>query len=282
MSKILVMGATGNVGSRITSRLAARGEGVRAFVRRGEQAAFPANVTIAQGDYDDVASVRAALEGIDRVYLLAAGAELARHEATVIDAAVAAGVAHVVKHSVAGAPWEASSIPRWHRAGEKALERSGLAWTFLRPASFASNALGWAGSIRAKGTVYGALGECALPVIDPDDIADVAVQVLTSKGHEGKAYELSGPEALTSVQQVAALGTALGRTLAYVDVSDAAARDGMLSSGMPAAWVDAMLELVAMLRSLGRVEPTDGVQTVLGRPPRSFAAWAATHVESFR
>lgn len=282
MAKILVTGATGNVGSRLVRRLKDKGRAVRAFAR-DVAGKTPQDVEAAPGDFMDRASLQRAMAGVDAVYLLSAGDQLSAHEANAIDAAKAAGVKLVVKHSVAGAQYNAPGFPGWHRAGEERLEASGIPFVLLRPASFASNALYWAGSIKDQGTVYGALGEAAVPVIDPEDIAEAAATVLTTPGHEGKAYELSGPEALTTAQQVDVIGRVVGRDLKFVNVPDDAARQAMLGMGMSPAYVDAMVGLFVMLRGLGRIEPyPKDVQTLTGHAPRSFGQWAEANAAAFK
>jgi uncharacterized protein YbjT (DUF2867 family) len=283
MSRVLVTGATGNVGSRLVRRLKEKGRAVRAFARNAAGKTMPEGVEAAPGDFTDKTSLRQAMEGVDAVYLLSAGDQLSVHEASAIEAAKAAGVKLMVKHSVAGAQHKAPGFPSWHRAGEERLEASGIPYVVLRPASFASNALYWAGSIKGQGTVYGALGEAAIPVIDPEDIAEAAATVLTTPGHEGKFYELSGPEALTTAQQVEALGRAIGKDLKYVNVPDDAARQSMLGMGMSPAYVDAMISLIQMLRGIGRLEPYPGdVETLTGHKPRSFGQWAEANAAAFR
>jgi (4-alkanoyl-5-oxo-2,5-dihydrofuran-3-yl)methyl phosphate reductase len=283
MSRILVTGATGNVGSRLVRRLKEKGRAVRAFARNAAGKAWPDGVEAAPGDFTDRASLQKAMDGVEAVYLLSAGDQLSVHEANVIDAAKAAGVTLIVKHSVAGAQYNAPGFPRWHRAGEERIEASGIPYVFLRPASFASNALYWAGSIKGQGTVYGALGEAAIPVIDPEDIAESAATVLTTPGHEGKAYELSGPDALTTAQQVEAVGRAIGKDLKYVNVPDDAARQSMLGMGMSQAYVDAMISLIQMLRGIGRIEPYPGdVETLTGHKPRAFSQWAEANAAAFK
>jgi uncharacterized protein YbjT (DUF2867 family) len=282
MSKILVTGSTGNVGSRLVKLLSSAGHSVRAFARKGETAKFDKGVEVAEGDFMDKESLRRAMDGVSKMYLLSAGHELSQHEANAIDAAKDARLDLVVKHSVSGAQYKASDFPRWHRAGEERLEASGLPYVFLRPASFDSNAIYWASTIKSHDTVYGALGETALPVIDPQDIAEAGAKVLTTPGHAGKAYELSGPESLTTAQQVDALGSVLGRPLKYVNVPDDAARKSMNDMGMPGPYVDAMIGLIQLLRSFGRIEPTQDVQKVTGRPARTFRQWAETNAGAFR
>jgi uncharacterized protein YbjT (DUF2867 family) len=282
MSKILVTGATGNVGSRLVRRLKEKGRALRAFAR-DVAGKTPEGVEAATGDFTDRASLRRAMDGVDAVYLLSAGDQLSVHEANAIEAAKESGVKLVVKHSVAGAQYNAPGFPSWHRAGEQRLEASGIPFVLLRPASFASNALYWAGSIKDQSTVYGALGDAAIPVIDPEDIAEAAATVLTTPGHEGKAYELSGPEALTTAQQVDAIGRVVGRELTFVNVPDDAARQAMLGMGMSPAYVEAMVQLFVMFRQIGRIEPYPGdVQALTGHPPRSFGQWAEANASAFR
>lgn len=281
MKPILITGASGNVGSRIVKKLAAAGHEVRAF-DRGKGVDPGANVEVVVGDYDDAASVAKAVDGVDVLYLLSAGPDLARHEANVIAAAKKAGVKRIVKHSVAGAQYGGHPIANWHQAGEKLLAESGVAWTVLRPGSFASNALMWADSVRAQSVAYGNLGDASLPVIDPNDIADVAVKVLTTSGHEGKAYDLTGPESLTSAQQAELLGAAVGRKVSFVNVPDEAAKDAMSKMGMPPVFVDAMLQMIGALRGIGRLEPTGDVEKLLGRKPGTFADWAKANAAAFK
>jgi uncharacterized protein YbjT (DUF2867 family) len=255
---------------------------VRAFIRKGEKAAFGPGVEVFEGDLADRLRVRTALEGVKKVYLLTAGTGTTALEANVIEAASAERVEHLVKHSVQGAQYEAATIPRWHRASEKAIEQAKIPFTFLRPASFASNALGWAGMVKSGDAVYGPYGDLALPVIDPDDIAAVAEKVLTEKGHESKAYELTGPASLTTAEQVAILGKALGRRLSYVNVPDEAARQSMVDSGAPAPYADAMIDLVKVLRGFGRIATTSTVEELLGRAPKRFEDFITAKTAAFR
>lgn len=110
---------------------------------------------------------------------------------------------HIVKLSVLGAGGRArEGVAVWHDAGERALQESGIAWTFVRPGAFMSNALYWSATVRSEGRVFSNFGHGKLPVIHPRDIAAVAARALTSPGHEGKAYPLTGPDSLTTAEQV--------------------------------------------------------------------------------
>ncbi|HUJ61796.1 MAG TPA: SDR family oxidoreductase, partial [Kofleriaceae bacterium] len=250
---ILVTGATGTVGSHVVRELVAAGQQVRAFVTDTSEARkqLGEKVEYAQGKFEDKASIEAALRGVTKLYLLVPFVEnMAALEATVIDAAKRAGVRHVVKHSVSGAQYEPGlTIGRAHRAGEKLLEASGMAWTFLRPVGFMSNAFGWAPTVKSQGAIYQPMGSGKMAVIDPRDIASVGAKALTTSGHEGKAYDLTGPEALDMTQQAKILGDAIGKPVKYVDVPDSAARDAMLGMGMPKFAVDALIEFTNLVRA---------------------------------
>jgi uncharacterized protein YbjT (DUF2867 family) len=214
--------------------------------------------------------------------LITAGPQIPQHDGALAEAAKLGGVEHLVKISVLGARPDGSEIPRWHAAGEHRITATGLGATFLRPSSFASNARAWIASLRATGVAYGALGNAALPVIHPDDIADAAVAALTRPGHAGKAYELTGPEALTPAEQVAILAEVTGRPFRYVNVPDDAARKAMVDGGMPAVMADAMVHLIGDLRTAERIAPDDTIPTLLGRPARTFRQWATDHANLYQ
>jgi len=282
---ILITGATGNVGAPLVKELLAGGHKVRAFVNdlADAKTKLGDKVELAKGDFNDKASIEAALKGVDKVYLLTpAGPDQPKWEATFIDAAKRAGVKHVVYHSVAGAQYEANTFGRWHRAGEKLLEQSGMAWTHLRPVGFMSNAFMWLATVKSQGTVYMPCGDGKMAAIDPRDIASVAAKALTSSGHEGKSYDLTGPEALTVGDQAKAIGDAIGKPVKYVDVPDAAAKDSMIGMGLPAMMADAMIEFTSFVRSGGAGAVSDAVKTITGKPGRTFAAWCKENAAAFR
>jgi uncharacterized protein YbjT (DUF2867 family) len=282
MSTILVTGARGNIGSRIVDKLVKAGARVRVLLRQPNAAFDRPSVEVIHGGYDDAPAVAAAMAGASRAMFITAGPELARHDGTLALAAKAAGVEHVVKLSVMGAGRGGSEIPTWHHDGEERIAATGVATTFLRPGSFASNARGWVATLRSTGKAFGALGSAALPVIHPDDIADVAVLALTTLGHAGKAYELTGPEALTPAEQVAILAKIAGKPFEYVNVPDEAAVRGMLDAGMPKPMADAMIHLIQALRSAGRLPPSEVVPQLLGRPARTFQQWAQENAALFQ
>jgi uncharacterized protein YbjT (DUF2867 family) len=282
-SPVVVTGALGNIGSRVVQKLTAAGTPVRVMVRRSGDVELGPSVEIVRGSYDDPAAVRQLMEGAKKALFVTAGPQLARQDGSLALAARAAGVQHVVKISVlGGGPDDTSEIPTWHREGEKSIEATGLAWTFVRPAAFASNALRWLPTLRSLGKVFGAFGAAALPVIHPGDIADVATLALTTGGHEGCVYELTGPECLTAAEQVAILGAVVGKPFEYVNVDDDAALRGMIDAGMPKVMAEAMLHLVQSLRGAGGGRPNDTVAKLLGRPAWTFRRWVEENAAAFR
>jgi (4-alkanoyl-5-oxo-2,5-dihydrofuran-3-yl)methyl phosphate reductase len=280
---ILVTGATGTVGRQLVAELVAGGVGVRALSRTPEQAGLPARVEVVAGDLGRPETLGAALEGVERVFLLSGGPEGPSHDTNLIGAAKQAGVAHVVTLSVLGAGHGADDpITRWHLAGERAVAGSGMAWTVLRPGAFISNALMWAPTIKTQDAIYAPFAQAKTAAIDPADIAAVAARALTEPGHENKTYPLTGPELLSAADQVETLGAALGRPLRLVDVPPEAAKAAMVESGMPAELADAVIASMAQAGTDHAMAVLPTVEKVTGRPARSFAEWTAAHLENFR
>jgi uncharacterized protein YbjT (DUF2867 family) len=164
---------------------------------------------------------------------------------------------------------------------ERAIEDSGVAWTFLRPTGFASNTLLWADQIRSGDVVRWPFGAAARSLIDERDIAAVAVRALTEDGHAGSRYLLSGPAVLTQAGQLAAIGRALGRDLTWEELSRSTAQQVLT-----AAWGDpgfAASALGTWERFVTDPETvTSTVRDVTGAPARPFADWAAAHADAFR
>ena len=280
---ILVLGATGTTGGEVARQLIAAGHRPRLLVRTpAKAAAFQSSADVVQGDLDNPESLRAAMAGVDRLYLAASGVNGQALEVSAIDAAKATGVTHVVKLSVITADNPGITFARWHAQAEQHLIASGLAWTMLRPTNFMTNALGWADTIKSQHAFYQPTGDGEWASIDPVDIGAVAVKALTETGHEGKGYTLTGPESLNAAGYAAILSKVLGHTVSFVDVPATAAQDGMLKSGMPAAYVDALLDLLSAMKSGATAGTTDVVEQVLGRKPGTFENWVTRNIQAFR
>ncbi len=211
--KYLVIGATGNIGSRVTQRLIARGERPSVFVRSAKKAKalFGDQVDIHVGDLEKPrSSLAAALAGIEGVFLVSDGPDLDTRDRTVAFAAKSAGVRHVVKLSTLDVHTGVGTGP-WHARGEAAVRESGVAFTFIQAAGFMLNALGWSDSIREEGVLRSSTGKGKIAFIHPDDIADVATAALTTRDHDGQSLVITGPEALSYGEMAATIGVAIGK-----------------------------------------------------------------------
>ncbi len=229
------------------------------------------------GDLDDPASLTAALDGVDRVFLLASGPTQVAQETAVIRAAADAG-ASIVKLSVVGAdPDSPVMFAAVHGQGERVLAESGVPHTLLRANDFMQNSFGWAAQI-PSGSIATANADDPIASIDVSDIAAAAVAALTGDGHEGKVYELSGPEALTRRQQIAVVAAALGREIAVVPLTPEQAKSGMIQAGYPAEVAEGLRELMELVYQPGYAAGvTDGVLQATGRSPRGWREFADDH-----
>jgi uncharacterized protein YbjT (DUF2867 family) len=280
---ILVTGATGTIGGRVLRLLAEKRVPARAMSRNPDR--LPTgDFEAVNGDYEDPASLRAAVVGVDAVFLLSApGANIADHDLAMLEAAAGSQVSKVVKISAihTGDPgYETTS--GWHLPGEQALHASGLAWTILRPSAFMSNAVMWADDIRAGRPVPSRYGDGANGVVDPRDVAEVAVEALLSSKHDKQIYTLTGPEAISVPEQVAQIGEVLGVSAKSMDVPLEQTRADFLAQGLDAASVEGILAGFDIVRRGGNADVTDHVQRVLGRPPRTFRTWVEEHRAVFR
>ncbi|MFJ8702320.1 SDR family oxidoreductase [Streptomyces ardesiacus] len=278
---IVVTGATGNIGRPLTRALAAAGEEVTAVSRH--PAAVPDGARHVVADLAEPAGLRPVLTGAESLFLLLSGDLHATgaNPADIVGEAVESGVRRVVLLSTLGVvtrPFGTTRIAM--RALEDAVRESGLDWAVLRPGGFASNALWWAESVRARRVVAAPFGDVGVPVVDPADIAAVAAACLLEDRHTGAAYELTGPEVITPRGQTEALAAALGAPVAFRELTREEARAAMARS-MPAELADDTLDI------LGSPSPAEqrvgpDVERVLGRAPRPFADWAARNVGAFR
>jgi uncharacterized protein YbjT (DUF2867 family) len=268
---ILVIGATGTIGSEVVGQLLAADERARAFVRDRDKARRLLGERVEQvvGDLDRPETIEAALAGVDRLFLLTTqSSRQPDWERTVIAAAAGAGVAHLVKLSVFRADEQSPlRFARQHRQAEGALERSGLAWTIVRPVFLMQN-------LRAMvrdAAIYTAAGDGRVAMIDARDIAAVAVAALTTSGHEGKIYTLTGPEAFTFDDVASKLSRQSGKQIRHVRVSVDAVRTALESAGVAAWFADDMARLHAMLAAGYEDVVTDDVRAVTGSQARTLA-----------
>jgi uncharacterized protein YbjT (DUF2867 family) len=278
---ILVTGATGNVGRELVKLLVAEGAPLTAVTRNPAGAGLPDTVRTVAGDPSRPDTLRAALVGIDAIFLVPRAVGDATAE--LLSLAREHGVRHVVAVSAVtveyGGGYE--RFAQGFRAVEDACRASGLSWTFLRCAQFDSNALIWAPQIRAAAAVRGAYGDAAVSPIHPRDVAAVGVRALLDGTHCGRAYALTGPQSLSQREQVRQIGEAIGAELSWLEISPDQAREAMIAQGAPPEIPDRMLGYLAeCLRQPG--PSTTIVQDILGRPTIAFGDWARENVAAFQ
>ncbi|MEV0082068.1 NAD(P)H-binding protein [Saccharopolyspora sp. NPDC050642] len=274
---ILVTGGRGSVARSVVEQLLSAGEKPRVISRDPAATRLPEQIEVVRGDLAE--PPESVLDGVSAVFLYADRGGVGGF----LDAARTAGVEHVVLLSAnvvttPGAPDD--PLIRLHASAERAVLDSGLAWTFLRPGGFATNALAWAGSIRARGVVEAPYPDAHADLIHEADIADAAVRALTEPGHEGRAYPLSGPQSITQREQAEAIAEAIGRPVEFVPQSPDEYRATMAEHGM-GYLADTLLRYLA--GQDGRPLPVvNTVEVLTGRPARTFAQWAADHASDFR
>jgi uncharacterized protein YbjT (DUF2867 family) len=288
LNKILVTGSTGTVGAKLVRALASRPDAqVRAAVRA--PAGQVASESSRELDFTRAETFAPALRGVDKVFLLAPSiADPVGASARFIEAARDAGVTHIVKLSGLGCDDEPSiAFGRMHLAIERLLAASGIAWTSLRSNNFMDNFLGErhgpAFAPRPDGTIALPWGSAACSYIAASDIAAVAAHVLCDRGdHAGRAYDLTGPEALRLDEVAAHLTAVSGRTFRYVDTPEEEVRSGLIAAHLPPPVVAAVLELHAIGKAGRTARVSSAVPDLLGRPATSFAAFANEHSTSWR
>ncbi|MFF3487398.1 NAD(P)H-binding protein [Streptomyces sp. NPDC002701] len=278
---ILVTGATGAIGREVVRRLPAD-RAVRILARDPSLVTgAPATAEIVAGDYRDPQSLGRAMDGVIRAFLVTSriGGD---DDARLVRSARAAGVRHLVKLSAAAVRDSGADdlITRWQRGNEDLLRDCGLEWTLVRPRSFMSNTLSWAASLRGKQVVRALYGASPNACVDPRDVAEVVVRVLTEDGHAGRVHTLTGPEPISAVEQTDQLGRLLGRPLRFEEIGPGEAR-AQLAQRQPPDVVEALLASAERQRAGAKAQVESTVLELTGRPARPFRTWAGDHLEAF-
>lgn len=284
-NEILVLGATGASGGEVARQLIAAGHRPRLLVRansRAKLAEFEGKATIVEGDLLDEVAFAAALDGIDKLYLVSAELNGRTLETNLIDAAKDAGVSHIVKLSVLTAEDPKVPLAKWHAAAERHLMDSGIAWTMIRPGHFHSNAIRmWADSIKAQGVFFQPTGDGKWASVDPIDIGAMAVAALTTAGHAGKAYSLTGPESTNAAGYAAIISSVLGRPVSFVDAPPEMMEQAMRGFGFPEIFIAAALELFAAVKADDWNFVAPDIENILGRKAIGFEDWMRRNVSHF-
>ncbi|KRC64289.1 nucleoside-diphosphate sugar epimerase [Aeromicrobium sp. Root236] len=275
---ILVTGATGQVGRHLVSELLSAGHRVRALSRNPEAANLPEAVDVIGGDFAGELPGEL-FKDLDAAFVFAAdGAP------SFVAAAAAAGVPRLVLLSSLAAALEherdRGSVSQLHHSAiEEVVRESGVAWTILRPGTFANNLLTWAQPIRYTGGVTGPYPTSAQAPIHEADVAAAAAVVLTTAGHDGKIYAMTGPQALTRVDQLAAIGTAIGRELTFTENTPEEFRAEMAQYGVADGIVTMLLDYWS--DTVDQPDVVRSPEALTGRPARTLADWARDHAADF-
>jgi len=286
---ILVTGAAGLNGSAIVREFSRNGVAVRALVRDRSRAVALAElpyVELVEGDMARAETLDRILEGIDRALMISSSnPQMLETQRRFVDACKAAGVAHVVKFSgkESSIGFDANHFPftQMHEEIERYLEQSGLIWTHLRPSQFMQVYLREAPTIAGKGLLELPLDDVRLSPVDIEDIAKIAFALLTQGGHQGRAFEITGPQALSMAEIAAAISEAIGKPVRYQKTSIEEHRRGMEAAGLPPFIVDALIEqaLERLRHPQSRVELA--THKLFGVNPTTFAEFARRHAADF-
>lgn len=258
---ILVVGATGKTGSRVAAKLEEKGLAVRHGSRNSD---IPF-------DWENPATWAPALIGTQKAYVtyfpdLAFSGAVEKLEAFTKTAA-ASGLKHIVLLSGRG--------ERHARLGEEVIRGSGIAFTIIRAAWFAQNfSEGYLRDPILAGMLPMPGGNIAEPIIDIDDIADVAVAALTEEGHQGALYEVTGPRLMTFAQMADELAEATGRPIQYIPISFEDFH-ASLAQAVDSQIADVFTAIARETLDGRNAQFTDGVEQALGRKPRDFSAFAS-------
>jgi NAD(P)H dehydrogenase (quinone) len=281
--RIAVAGASGRVGAALIAGLAADPVELIALTRQPDPSRFPAGVAQRAVDFDAPATLAAALDGADRLFLAqGTSPRQVENEIALIDAAVAAGVKHIVKLSALGTPLPLHPFD-WHGRIEAHLVTRDIGYTLLRPSTFI-DFLGRSGRVIAADNWGGAAGDGIVNLIDTRDVADSARVALLDPDSSDwqRAFHLTGPRAWSMPQIAAELSRLLGREVHYHQRSAAEQRDYLVASGLGEFGAGVLVGLDRAFYQSALQETTSTVELLTGHAPRTLTAWLEENLALFR
>ena len=278
----LITGATGEIGSRVVRLLLERGMRPRVLVRSEERARarFEDQVDVTVGDLASPDSIRAAIQGMNTVFLVNVGREIPQRDRVAATIGKELGVRKIVKLSSLDVE-QGLAIGAWHEKGEAAIRENGVPLTFVRPTGFMSNLLAWAPSIKAERVVRSSTADGRRPFIHSEDIASVCIAALLSDEYTGKTLPITGPESLTFREATDIIGEAIGKSLSYQVISDEQARERYSRISSSPEETEAHVALWRAIRDGRLASTTDCVERILGKKPIALRRWASENVRSF-
>jgi uncharacterized protein YbjT (DUF2867 family) len=274
------------IGSLLTEALVTRGVEFSVMLRPGDpgdRVAGKPGVTSTEGDFDDPASLRRALVGVDRAFLLTNSTERTQaQQIAFVEAAQAQRVEQVVYLSQLAADQQSPDrFLRYHAAVEAALRNSTVGWTFVRPNLILQAFIPFAPGI-VQGALPAPIGDAAVSVVDARDIAAVAAAALTEDGHVGKTYTVTGPAAVSHADIATALGNAIGRQVRFKRVPAKEFFAMVTGAGLPQWQAEGLVEDYAHYDRGEAATVSPDVQQVTGTDARSVDDFAQTYADAFQ
>ncbi|MEK5035517.1 SDR family oxidoreductase [Paenibacillus sp. FSL R7-0302] len=287
---IVIMGATGTIGSALVERLVDLGVPVRALSRDPEKLRHQigekgrAAIEVAWADAADPESLRRAFTGASQLFLAMSNSpRQIELETSIIQIAAESGIEHIVK--ISSPAFEQSApvaVAGWHQEIEKVLRESGLTHTVLRPYAFMQNLMRFAPTITTQNAFFGSMGHSPCNFIDCRDIADVAAEALTNPDVSGQIYTLTGSEILSYPQIADRLSVLLNRPISYINMEPQELLRNLIEHGHMPPWLaNHVVEIQSMATAVPE-RPNDTVQRLLGRGPRKLEAFLHESVDNFR
>ncbi|MEY9094923.1 SDR family oxidoreductase [Paenibacillus sp. RC84] len=287
---IVIMGATGTIGSALLERLVDLGVPVRALSREPEKLRDQigekgrSTIEIASADASDPESLRRAFTGASQLFLAMANSpRQIELETSIIQIAAESGIEHIVK--ISSPAFEQSSpvaVAGWHQEIEKTLKESGLTHTVLRPYAFMQNLVRLAPTITTQNVFFGSMGDSACNFIDCRDIADVAAEVLTNREVSGQIHTLTGSEIFSYPQIASQLSALLNRPISYIDMEPQVLFRNLMENGHMPPWLANHVVEIQTMSTVVQESPNDTVKRLLGREPRTLDAFLHEYVDNFR
>ncbi len=287
---IVIIGATGTIGSALLKRLVDLGVPARALSREPEKLRVQigdkgwSNIEVAPADASDPESLRSAFAGASQLFLAMSNSpRQIELETSIIQIAVEAGIKHIVK--ISSPAFEKSSpvaVAGWHHEIEKTLYESGITHTVLRPYAFMQNLLRLVPTVTTQDIFFGTMGDSPCNFIDCRDIADVAAEVLTNREVSGQIYTLTGPEIFSYPQIASKLSALLARPIRYINMDPQVLLSNLIEHGHMPPWLANHVVEIQTMSTVVPEKPNDTVKRLLGREPRTLDVFLHEYAENFR